>query len=154
MNNWTCTKSRTDLNLCLTSGVEVDLDPGKKYLRDRGPSLNQYCLLRDFKCPQIKLISIIQKPITTNTTYLPWYTVCIACLHYWSASLNQHSTLSHRHQTASIKPLHKCGPYMPMAVLIRASCRRLASAYKNVDSWRNKQRRRGKISVNWHIGIH
>ena len=90
MNNWTCTKSRTDLNLCLTSGVEVDPDPGKKYLRDRGPSLNQYCLLRDFKCPQIKLISIIQKSITTNTTYLPWYTVCIACLHYWSASLNQH----------------------------------------------------------------
>ena len=27
-------------------------------------------------------------------------------------------TLSH--QTASIKPLQKCGPYMPMVVLIRA----------------------------------
>ena len=28
-------------------------------------------------------------------------------------------TLSH--QTASIKPLQKCGPYMPMAVLIRVT---------------------------------
>ena len=28
-------------------------------------------------------------------------------------------TLSH--QTASIKPLQKCGPYMPMAVLIRVN---------------------------------
>ena len=28
-------------------------------------------------------------------------------------------TLSH--QTASIKPLQKCGPYMPMAVLIKGN---------------------------------
>ena len=32
-------------------------------------TLNQYCLLWDFKCPQIKLISIIQKPKTNHNKH-------------------------------------------------------------------------------------
>ena len=54
-----------------------------------------------------------QKPITTNTTYLPWYMYCMFAL----LECVYEPTLSH--QTVSIKPLQRCGPYMPMAVLIR-----------------------------------
>ena len=39
------------------------------YKKLQSSNLNQYCLLWDFKCPQIKLISIIQKPKTNHNKH-------------------------------------------------------------------------------------
>ena len=96
-------------------------------------TLNQYCLLWYFKCPQIKLIYCKsyknQKPTTTNTTYLPWYMNSMFAL----LECVCEPTLSH--QTASIKPSQKCGPYMPMAVLIRVTYVAYQGRRNYDDSW-------------------
>ena len=39
------------------------------YANIKKVNLNQYCLLWDFKCPQIKLISIVQKPKTNHNKH-------------------------------------------------------------------------------------
>ena len=79
-------------------------------------TLNQYCLLWDFKCPQIKLISIIQKPKTNHNKHYISFLVYVLYSMFALLEFVCEPTLPH--QTAPIKPLQKCGLYMPMAVLI------------------------------------
>ena len=89
-------------------------------------NLNQYYLLWDFICPQVKSIQNIQKPKTNHNKHniSPWYKYNIFALLQCVCE----PTLSH--QTVSIKFFHKCGPYMPTAVLIRVNSSVLSGPFR------------------------